>query len=315
MSSNGVKIECYGDTDIEHFVLGLYAPVKVVSRDAVGSSGMRGSVTRVGGSRIEYHEIFGNFDLVSRDSLDDTIFLMVLRGGLELSFQNSDLHLETEMAAVYRDPRSVRMREGGRELSLIIPTAQLQAGVYRLLDGKAGRPLEFSKAALSASALSSFASALLGLESSPLVHLAEDVPGRRNGLEELIIDSLISKFPNNNSDLLEHVPHISPRQVKKALELIHGSPRRQKSPYELASASGVSTRALQYAFRRSTGRTISEYQILLRLKYARDDILRDRSNSIEAISSYWGFKSPSHFSQLFKRAYGISPSVLRQKHF
>ena len=51
----------------------------------------------------------------------------------------------------------------------------------------------------------------------------------------------------------------------------------------------------------------------LRLEYAYNEIIMSKNHLMD-ISENAGYQSFSHFNQIFKKKYGISPSALRKKY-
>ena len=82
----------------------------------------------------------------------------------------------------------------------------------------------------------------------------------------------------------------------------------------IAKACGITTRHLSRMFedRRDT---VSRTILRRRLERCRLDLLSRSlsSRSISEIAYYWGFNNLSHFSEVFRNAYGISPRELRQR--
>jgi len=89
---------------------------------------------------------------------------------------------------------------------------------------------------------------------------------------------------------------------------------RDLTPVTIARAHSISVRYL-YKLCDAAGVRLVEWIIEERLEGARRDLAEpDQANrTIAVISRTWGFKDPSHFSNRFRRAYGISPREL-QRH-
>lgn len=64
-------------------------------------------------------------------------------------------------------------------------------------------------------------------------------------------------------------------------------------------------------FKRATGLSPSQYFIRLRMSRARH-LLLETDLSIIDIGLDVGYSSPSHFSQVFRREVGVTPSAYRQ---
>lgn len=80
---------------------------------------------------------------------------------------------------------------------------------------------------------------------------------------------------------------------------------------ELADGVGVHPVTLARAFRRTFGCTIGEYRRRLRLERAATQLV-DSEAPLAQIALAAGFADQSHFSNLFRRRHGISPSSYRR---
>lgn len=80
---------------------------------------------------------------------------------------------------------------------------------------------------------------------------------------------------------------------------------------ELAQALYTSTFHLCRIFRQQTGYTIQQYLDQLRLRTALESVA-DNHLSLTQLAIDLGYASHSHFTHAFKRAFGITPSQLRQ---
>ncbi|MEU1367724.1 helix-turn-helix domain-containing protein [Streptomyces sp. NPDC005803] len=84
------------------------------------------------------------------------------------------------------------------------------------------------------------------------------------------------------------------------------------SPEVIARAHHISVRYLHKLFE-SEGRTVGQWIRRRRLEECRRDLtLRARGNrTIAAVAGRWGFTSATHFSRVFRAAYGVSPREWR----
>lgn len=80
---------------------------------------------------------------------------------------------------------------------------------------------------------------------------------------------------------------------------------------ELAGAVGLSAGHLHRAFLATTGSTPLEFINERRIERARQ-ILASEATGIVELSARVGFSSPSHFSRIFQRITGVSPSEYRR---
>ncbi|WBO68800.1 helix-turn-helix domain-containing protein [Streptomyces camelliae] len=80
------------------------------------------------------------------------------------------------------------------------------------------------------------------------------------------------------------------------------------SPTTIAAAHFISVRYLHKLFQLE-GSTVGEWIRMQRLERCRRDLLRSPALGlgVAAVARRWGFVSPSHFSRVFRAAYGIAP--------
>jgi AraC-like DNA-binding protein len=83
---------------------------------------------------------------------------------------------------------------------------------------------------------------------------------------------------------------------------------------KIAKSNGVSLRHLHYLFR-LTDLSVSEWILDRRLLRCHDALIRPelRSLSVTEVAYRFGFRSSSHFSTVFRRKFGHSPSELRRR--
>lgn len=81
--------------------------------------------------------------------------------------------------------------------------------------------------------------------------------------------------------------------------------------HEVAKQNHVSPNYLSYLFKKNTGYNLWEYVIKLRMEESRALILNTDLRRYE-IAERVGYESPEHFSKIFKKYYGVSPSELKK---
>ncbi|TDC71805.1 helix-turn-helix domain-containing protein [Actinomadura sp. GC306] len=86
------------------------------------------------------------------------------------------------------------------------------------------------------------------------------------------------------------------------------------TPETIAAAHHISLRYLHRLFQEN-GHTVAGWVRERRLEQCRRDLAEPRmtAHPISAIAARWGFSSPTHFSHVFRTAYGLSPSRFRQQ--
>jgi AraC-like DNA-binding protein len=100
--------------------------------------------------------------------------------------------------------------------------------------------------------------------------------------------------------------------IEAVKALISSRPAANISLRALASRAGCSPFQLCRAFRATTGQTITEYRHALRLRFALD-ALRDSRAGLTDIALDAGYSSHSHFTMVFRRRFGITPSAYRSQ--
>lgn len=132
-------------------------------------------------------------------------------------------------------------------------------------------------------------------------------------MTRLAAAALLETFPNTTMTAgyvprREQVPLAA---VRRAAAYIDAHAHRPVTLEEIASAAGVTGRALQYAFRRYYEVTPIGYLRRARLERA-DRELRDAdpagSATVTAVARAWGWANPSQFTAAYRRRFGRLPS-------
>jgi DNA-binding IclR family transcriptional regulator len=100
--------------------------------------------------------------------------------------------------------------------------------------------------------------------------------------------------------------------VEQAQEIIDAGLSRPIDMKELSENLYVSYSWFRKVFKEQTGEAPSEYHLNRRIEKA-SELLRETDQPIRQISEELGFKNQNHFSALFKRKTGHSPSALRNQ--
>ncbi|MET8630382.1 AraC family transcriptional regulator [Kitasatospora sp. NPDC004669] len=100
------------------------------------------------------------------------------------------------------------------------------------------------------------------------------------------------------------------RAARRAQARLHECFVDQLSTETLAAEAGCSRYALYRAFRAEFGMAPSDYQRLLRLRRARELLVRGLTPA-QAASSV-GFADQAHFGRWFRRTYGITPAIYQR---
>jgi transcriptional regulator GlxA family with amidase domain len=110
----------------------------------------------------------------------------------------------------------------------------------------------------------------------------------------------------------QHVerPTGQPPLLRRAIAFIHDYAHHDIGLSDIAAATNVTPRSVQYMFRRHLGTTPLEYLRHVRLVRAHRDLeaADPSSDTVTAIASRWGFTHAGRFSVAYKKVFGTPPS-------
>lgn len=125
--------------------------------------------------------------------------------------------------------------------------------------------------------------------------------------------SVLAALPNNVlTDITVEDRHDStPVLLRRAKAFIEDNADRDIAAAEIAGAVHVSTRALQYMFRKHMDSTPTEYLRRVRLHHAHLELLAaERSRTtVSSIAANWGFGHTGRFAVYYRQVYGQSPQM------
>jgi AraC-like DNA-binding protein len=126
----------------------------------------------------------------------------------------------------------------------------------------------------------------------------------------LLIRLLIAGHGRNN-DTKERTQCPAPASVFRAEAFIAAHAREPITLQDIAAAARTPVRTLLYGFRRFRETTPMQFLRSVRLREARDRLLRDRSRSIAAVALECGFNHLGRFSREYANKFGELPSATR----
>lgn len=148
----------------------------------------------------------------------------------------------------------------------------------------------------------------------------------RDPEEELSLHSTVQLFKTILVTVLDSFPHrysaalagpvsaATPRHVKRAIDFMVenlGSPLEMQ---DIAREAGVSTRALQAAFRQFKDMTPQQHLRELRLNGLRRDLIEGKGESIAELARRQGFNHMGRLSALYREAFGEFPAETLRRH-
>ena len=101
-----------------------------------------------------------------------------------------------------------------------------------------------------------------------------------------------------------------PRMLRRALDFIHDNAQYEISIRDIAAASDVTPRAIQYAFREHLDLTPLEYLRRVRLERAHRELKSadPAQDTVTSIAGRCGFSHHGRFSSAYKQVFGTEPS-------
>ena len=104
---------------------------------------------------------------------------------------------------------------------------------------------------------------------------------------------------------------VDDRDVARALRAIAERLGRRLRVGDVADAAGLSRRSLERRFRASLGRSVHAEITRARVERAKR-LLEDGSEPLKRVARLCGFRTPPHFSRVFRRLEGTSPLAYRR---
>ena len=131
---------------------------------------------------------------------------------------------------------------------------------------------------------------------------------------QLNLRDAIAESEVGNSELAEPTTHDHNIKVMKIVDeyVQQHIDDETLNVEKLAEVACVSVSSLFKKMKATIGVSPNEFILISRLKKA-TDLLKDESLSIEQVSIRTGFRSHAYFSTCFKKQFGVSPSVYREK--
>lgn len=103
------------------------------------------------------------------------------------------------------------------------------------------------------------------------------------------------------------------KRIRLVIDFLEQHFNQNFTPESLSNVLGLSYKHIGTLFKKHTGMTIKEYQLMLRLKYT-VKLLCETQLSIAEIAAAAGFYDAFYFSKIFKREKGISPLKFRMTY-
>jgi len=129
-------------------------------------------------------------------------------------------------------------------------------------------------------------------------------------LGESILRLIFLHFRHGSSNRVRrHHMDATSRQIMEAVDFMHANMHQPLTLSEVAEATGISVRSLQYGFRRFRSTTPVAYLREIRLEAVQAELSSPLNIlSIRDVALKWGFTHMGHFAARYRAAYGETPS-------
>ena len=103
------------------------------------------------------------------------------------------------------------------------------------------------------------------------------------------------------------------RRIKAAVDYIENNYNRHISQESLSMEVQLSVPKLQSGLKQLTGYTLYSYHEQVKIRAAKS-LLEASDLPLRVVAGKVGFKTHSHFGEVFKRITGVTPSAYRNQH-
>lgn len=203
-----------------------------------------------------------------------------------------------------------RWREGARVTALIFERDELQR-LARQISGRDTLSLHVDELSpRSAEAASRWNRMFSYLEQSAST-LGDDDALLRAEFARHAGATTLSTFSTTMSQSPHRPPQTTPAPatVRRALAYIAENAHLPITVDDIAASVHISTRGLQYAFRRTLDATPAECLRQARLDGAHRELRSGVPASVAAVARRWGYSHPSRFAAAYRDTFGVLPSV------
>lgn len=153
-----------------------------------------------------------------------------------------------------------------------------------------------------------------------LIHsFVEEAAGRQQGFEFIqeavslqIAVSFLRHLKNNMPVSSTPCNYSEKENINRAIEFIRELFNKNYSLEELARVANLSPYHFIRVFKAQTGKTPYQYLLDVKIEKARE-MLRLKRHTITEVCFACGFNNLSHFTAVFKRKVGVSPSSYREE--
>lgn len=220
-----------------------------------------------------------------------------------------------ERGAVFMPGRAgeIDWQDGCAQLCVAFPRHAVQLELEAMLGRSVGTPIEFAPGMdlTTDNGQAWLASLRLVEHQARCARGLLDQTLAADNLQRLLIDGLLVAQPHNYTDVLTRPrPHVPPRAVRQAIELMQSNPEVPWTTSSLAGRVAVSARSLQEGFQRCAGVPPMRYLRDVRLNRVHDDLRSATPETVSVcqVARRWGFRYLGRFAAAYRQKFGQTPS-------
>lgn len=143
----------------------------------------------------------------------------------------------------------------------------------------------------------------------PIVHRIAREFSNAGDVSPIVVEGLLLELIGEAS---RPAPLAAPRWLRDARDYMHAHWQEHPALGDIAKAAGIHPATLVRAFRKHLRCSPGEYLRRLRLEHARTALL-STTLSIAEVALEAGYYDQSHFTNAFRRAFGITPAQFLQR--
>jgi AraC-like DNA-binding protein len=207
-------------------------------------------------------------------------------------------------------PAAIEWSEDCAQLCLMVPRADLETELERLIGRSLNKPLELAFQMDLGSQIGLLWRTSLQLVLSELDNPCGVASAGRH-IQGLLLDGLLLAQPHNyRSELERDAAPGAASAVRRAVELMESQPGEAWTIVRLAGSVHLSVRALQEGFRRDLAMPPMSYLRGVRLRRVHEELqtAHPHATTVRAVASRFGFLHMSRFAAAYRDAFGEPPS-------
>ncbi|MCQ4118413.1 AraC family transcriptional regulator [Rhodococcus tibetensis] len=304
------------DLDEARSIVGsAFCPHMLVPTDTEGTAPIRFHSATAGKIGLHYLD-YGTDMCIRPRELDDFYLIQIpLSGVAEIKWGAETFESTPAVASILQPggPIAMQWHEGNRQLIVRVDRQNMERQLQEALGAPLREPLRFDiQLELNRPGVRSWRGVLelLRTEMENGGSLPDD-PIVMKEFERLLLSQLIVAQPNNYSEALQRSVAAAPRTIRRAVEILEHHADETLTVEDVASATGISVRALQDGFRKYYGTTPMGYLREVRMKAVRAWLLQadPSTTTVSDAAARCGFVHLGRFSVQYREKFGETPSA------